>query len=271
MIHRILCPTNFTSVDNNAITYACHLAKEAGAKLTILHVQKGEGILVGDADPVHSVDEVESQLREECKKLSSLHRIDCTCEVEPPIQNFNEWVAHRSNFFDLLVMGSSGAETVDQVLFGSDAFKVIQKVHIPVMVIPEEFSYKPITRIVYAYDYKSKKLPPIEQLQAFASLFDTQVCFLTIVKKYSDEVEDEMDHLFSAIEAQWKDSHKLTFDYVYYPDVVESLNHFYQLWSDNDLMVLSARHHSFIYESFQKSVLKEITRMALYPVLVIQE
>lgn len=270
MIKRILCPTDFSPVAKNAIDYACQLAQVASARLTLLHVQKPQAIMAG-ADPVPPIEEVESLLRDECIALGEAYHIQVSCEVEPGIWDFDDWVVHRSDFFDLVVMGSNGAETVEQMLFGSHAFNVIKKTKIPVLVIPEGFEFKNISRIIYAYDYKAKKLPPLEQLQEFADIFNTKVCFLTIVDKYTPRVEDEMDQLFNSIESNWKNSHSVTFDYVYYPDVVKSLNHYYQMWSDNDLLVLAARSHSFINLNFHKSVIREVTNLASYPVLVIHE
>ncbi len=269
MISRILCPTDLSAAANNAAKYASQLGRITNASVTLFHVRPEFATHVERSLEESPLNETRSMLEAQCKELAHSFEIRTEGEVDTGIRNFNNLIAHKGEAYDLLVVGSNGADSVIQYLFGSNAFNISIKSKIPTFIIPESFDYKPVSRMIYAYDYKMHSAPPFAQLQMFQSLFGAKVTFLTIVEKYADEIEEQMDLLQAKILSRWKNPELITFDYIYHPDVVSSLNHYYQMWSDHDLMVLSARNHNFVEASFRTNVIKEISAIAAYPMLVI--
>ena len=182
MIHRILCPTDLSEVANNAAQYACHLGKKTNACVTLFHVRPEFAPLVERSLEDSPLNETKHIIESQCKALSHTFEIKTQAEVDTGIRNFNNLIAHKADHYDLLVVGSNGADSMIQYLFGSNAFNLSIQAKIPTVIIPETFTYKPISRLIYAYDYKTNTEPPFAQLQIFQRLFGSRVTFLTIVE-----------------------------------------------------------------------------------------
>jgi nucleotide-binding universal stress UspA family protein len=141
MFHRILVPTDFSDSSVRALRLAVRLARESGARLTLLHcvgvptvLDAGVGAAVYYTEMVERITkqtdhELARLAREEIPESLSHDRIQCTGFAPAEI------VSHAAaGAYDLIVMGTHGRTGLAHVLTGSVAARVIQRAEVPVLV-----------------------------------------------------------------------------------------------------------------------------------------
>lgn len=137
----ILYPTDFSESSNVAIDYVKSIAKQHGAKITIMYVldqiERSRGWYV----PHISLEEFYKDMEENAKKklehccyeqfreFSDMERVVIKGKPDEEILKYAE-----GNGVDLIVMASPNKTGMD-FLFGSAAVKVIKKAKCPVLCV----------------------------------------------------------------------------------------------------------------------------------------
>lgn len=132
LIHRILCPTDFSDQAEHAFRYADRLAECTGAELLLLHVYDlPESFnFVGDTHP--GEDEVRKQMD---AMQSAFEKVKLTrLEHAGPPAEVICWKAQEQKC-DLIVMGTHGRGGLLHVLLGSVAEQVMRNARCPVLTI----------------------------------------------------------------------------------------------------------------------------------------
>ena len=149
MISKILVPTDGSETANKSVKYAAGLAKQLGAKITLLSVID---INAGDFfaqtvsavnSPTHLIEPIEDYLKQTagayikegeriCKK-NGIQSKKVIRSGHPVEEIVNEAVKSKVN---LIVMGSHGRSALKAAFLGSVTFGVIHKdTKIPVLVV----------------------------------------------------------------------------------------------------------------------------------------
>lgn len=268
---RILCPTDFSDTADFAIAYAAALCKKIGAELTLFNVQSilslpAEEIIKGKHLATEPILE---KLEEQCYQVMEMFKITCNAEVQPWNGLLVDILAKRSSDFDLLIMGTNGADDYYEYFFGSRSYQVAHETSIPVLLIPTGCQYKNISTIVYAFDYEHEQLLPMAQLSKWAKLLEVKVTVLQVKKHYSREEE-----LYSEeVEQRVINSHDLpdvVFDTIYNDDAISSI-HSYFIKNQYDALALCSTQHSFIRNIFHKSLVRTLSSAATYPLFIFHE
>lgn len=135
----ILCATDFSAAANRSVAYAKRLAKEANAKLVVMHAVEWP---FGDAMSPGAVAElrtsVESSARDKLDRL--LPRSNPGGPGAHAVVTFGKASAAiaklaRAISADLIVMGVSGRGATDVALLGSTAHRVIREGTWPVLTV----------------------------------------------------------------------------------------------------------------------------------------
>lgn len=139
---RLLCPVDFSESSMAAFRLACSLAKEANASLTILHIfewpSPEEELLVErfDAPEFRRVLEEEPH-----RRLDALLTDDITTWCQPstkvaygkPYRQILDVATDERT--DLVVIGVSGRNPLDRMLFGSTTSHVVRRASCPVLTM----------------------------------------------------------------------------------------------------------------------------------------
>jgi nucleotide-binding universal stress UspA family protein len=268
---KILCPTDFSEAADQAIAYAAKLCQEVGAELTLLNVQS-----IFSLPPTEVIkgkflatEPVNSRLEDQSYQVMKVFKITCLSEVEPSNRNLGDIIAHRAKNFDLIVMGTNGADDYYQFFFGTNSYQVIRASSVPVLLIPKGCGYHSISSIVFAYDYEHEHNLPMTQLTEWIDLWKAKVTVLQVKNHYTHEVEvsskeiQERARMFYNLTA-------IEFDTVYSDEVIESINN-YVLKNNADALALCSINHSIFQTIFHKSVIKALSATANYPLFVFHE
>jgi nucleotide-binding universal stress UspA family protein len=155
MTPKLLFPTDFSSPAQYALDYAVDLADRLGAELTLLHTFR----VYSTAGMFTSVEQyleeesatemlkvmayIENDLGKDVRLTSRIMRGDPTTVIAS--------LADEEDY-DLIVMGTQGASGLEEVFTGSTTNGVIRRAGTPVLVIPDQVSFRAPQHIVLAVD-----------------------------------------------------------------------------------------------------------------------
>jgi nucleotide-binding universal stress UspA family protein len=269
-VRKILCPVDFSKTANNAIVYAAKFAQATDSEIILLNVQS-----IFKLTPIElvrgkelTVAAVNDQLENYCKEISRTFKISCYAEVALSGQGLSAIIDEKSIGYDLILMGTNGVSDYYEFFTGSDTYKVTKKVAVPVLMIPTECSYSPISRIVYSVDLQRGDNFPLHELIGWSQLLKCEIDILQVIQgHYNHDIEIELRRSQAEIKDFYGNDVPLRFDTIWSTEVANSI-HSYMLRTESDALALCARHHGFIEGLFHKSALKVLSSIARYPVFV---
>ena len=275
MIKKIICPTDFSMAAINATEYAANLAKEIGAELLYVNVQQiipvaaavsmAEGI---GADERENSKMAGIRLREICKETTDTFKIKTDYEVDISTQSMTKIISAFGAENTLIVMGTNGVDDMYQYFFGTNTYHVISKTSLPVLVIPENATYKGIKKIVFAWDYNSKNTFSFSMLNNFVKDFNPQFIFLHVSKHHTDISEDVFRSLRSEIINVLGKINKVEFEQIFSDDIPESINE-YMKNSEANILSITFYNRGLIRNVFHGTVARELSETSQYPILVL--
>jgi nucleotide-binding universal stress UspA family protein len=268
---KILCPVDFSNAAQNAIAYAAKLSKATGSVLRLVNIQPAQAV-IKDSDHEVLLGAVSERLEEIGEELRKFLKISCETEVIESPSLISDAIVQNCADANLIVMGTHGIESLIEFFRGSNTYHAMRKSRIPLMLIPEACIYSEIRNVVYAYDYLGERKLPLNQALTFVQLTN---CGLTVLQvneeAVSDDVNEDMKELQFIINEQCKDEDIIiNFNSIRSSDIAPAINS-YMNRNESDVLALCTIHRNFIQDMFHKSVIKTISEIADYPVLVFHE
>ena len=146
-LKHILVPTDLTPDARKAVDYAVVLARDFGARLTLLHMHSSNFNCdyelgtndYGDEDRYRA--EAEKGLKEwraDYKEEGT--SIDICCRVGVPCEEIA--AAASESKTDLIVISTQHYHWFDHLMNGSDAERIVCRAHCPILVVPEDSGYQ---------------------------------------------------------------------------------------------------------------------------------
>ena len=183
--------------------------------------------------------------------------------VNDEVKDFSE-----KNNIDLIIMGTTGASGIQEVLVGSNASSVVAKSQIPVLVIPPSSTYHELKQIVYSSDYNEPEFPAVSRLIYFAELYDANISVLH-VKNEADKFFDSANNFFV------RNKHNISYEkikMVKLPegDVMDKINEFV-MTEHADMLVMAKHNRTFFDRIFLRSISKHMTYHTKIPLLVLNK
>jgi nucleotide-binding universal stress UspA family protein len=138
-IRSLLHPTDFSDHSAAALELAAAVARDYGARLTILHVKSVPAVPAGvmTPEPVETPEEAAETRR----RLDAVHPADPKVAVEHVMLVGDESTEivqlAKDEAFDLIVMGTHGRTGVRHMLMGSVAERVMRQAPCPVLTVKQ--------------------------------------------------------------------------------------------------------------------------------------
>jgi nucleotide-binding universal stress UspA family protein len=270
MIKSILCLTDFSPVAHNGLEYAANLARLLAAKITLMHVRPT--IWPEAAQLAREREQSNAEITDLLKRSSELvkenYQVPCTVQLVSTLETLEQAVASVSQNFDLVVMGTSGADDYYQFIFGSNSYRVLEGVRCPVLVVPLSYHFKKPIQVVYAYDPHTNPIFWVDTLIDFANSLEVSVSVYYVMKgERSAETERLLDVVKHAILARSHKKVKWQFDADFSNDVAWSIEK-YVSKKQPDIVALSYHHRSIAESVFEKDTIKQAIMTFSCPVLV---
>lgn len=273
MITRILLPTDFSAVANNALRYALALAEKCGASIDILHVKQAPL-----SDPlfpletyqayIDSMNEVAEQGIDKLKNtILANTQVKFNFHVVTGFISDETLTFANEHEIDLIIMGTTGASGLAEILIGSNTASLIGKCDLPVLVVPAGYEFKGVHHILYSTDYNEPEFPAVSRLMYFVELFDAKLTVL--------HVKTEFDHYFNA-EGNFFNKNKDHISYNYElinvqgDDVMNTINSYLEDQSP-ELIVIAKHNRGFFDKIFHRSLSKQMAYHTKLPLLVLHK
>lgn len=274
MISNILVPSDFSEVSNNALKYAIGFALQTKSKIHVLHVKSFPVLDTSFPADAYAtlIEEMNKIAKDGLEKLKKTllepagvdyDLADISGFVNDEIENYA-----KSNEIDLIIMGTTGASGLQELLIGSNAATTVGRSEIPVMVIPPTFAFTEIKHILYASDYTEPEFPALSRLMYFAELNDAAISVLHVKTDY-DHYFNAANNFFVRNKAHIK-RENIRLVKSEKEDVAEAIDNYINE-NQIDLLVLAKHHRSFFDRLFHRSLSKRMAYHTKVPLLVLHK
>lgn len=182
----VLIPTDFSNCSEKAIEYGTTMAKSLRADVILLHAYHPMPyapemyIYLGQDERDNLREEAERQLQQLSNRIEQATGSKCSHILEEGLPTTIIDSTINSVKPDLVVIGAKGMTAVGRALLGSVTAHVVRVSQVPVLVVPDKASFKPINRIVYATDYHDSDVEAIKFLAKIGKAHDSEITVLHV-------------------------------------------------------------------------------------------
>ncbi|KAA9338820.1 universal stress protein [Adhaeribacter soli] len=184
---KILVPTDFSAEAQHAFDIATQLAHLSGAELKLLNVIEmngtpnfaatGDYMGSGGVEQLYMVKLLEST-RDQMRRMMNSNqfsdvRILDEVDVDDIFHNIRKKITQES--IDLVVMGTKGADGLNEMLIGSNTEKVVRQAHCPVLTVKANSGPFDVRTIVFPSNFREDSPYPVDVLKYFQKLFNAHV------------------------------------------------------------------------------------------------
>lgn len=187
---RILVPYDFTAVSQHALDFACQIANKGASEIVLLNIIEHP---TPDSFRTMGIQEVDPLEQLYIKKMiesvkQKLTEVISNAKYEDENMSFKIQIGNAFNTIideiteekvDLVIMGTEGADGLNEFFVGSNAEKVVRKATCPVMTIQKKADIEPIEKILFASDFINTDDRFVERLKVLQTMLGAQ---LSIVK-----------------------------------------------------------------------------------------
>lgn len=165
----------------------------------------------------------------------------------------------------LVVMGTKGESFAGNVLFGSNVFKVLEKINCPVLIIPKNIEYKNLQKIAYATDFRSSDLDIIDWLYKLAEVLKIE---LSIVHVSSDTIIEKENDALKKQEKIYQSKFPRTAIQLFEGENIQDSLHKIAEQTDVSVLALTHRRSEFFESLFHASISHKMIKHTKIPVLI---
>jgi nucleotide-binding universal stress UspA family protein len=143
MFKQILVPVDGSDTSNKALVTALQMAREAGARVCLVHAIDELALYSGmeyDVNVVAIAHEQAEKLLNDAVAMAKSAGVDADGKLMEPGMRLGDCVASAALDWkaDLIVVGTHGRRGMSRVLLGSGAEQIIRSAPVPVLVIRGE-------------------------------------------------------------------------------------------------------------------------------------
>ena len=276
----ILVPVDFSTTAYNAAVYALELGKQLQVQKVILY-HSYELPVVSDgglAVPLLvGVDDIQKTSSEALENL--LNNLKEKVEYVPfeieTYHTYNSTVngikeAVQEKQANLIVMGITGGNAIEQALIGSNTIEVSKEVTIPLIIVPANATFKPIRNTVLACSMNNiYDNMPIEHILNFITNAKSnfQVLHVETNGKMSDYSGTNFESM--ALHTLFAE-HVPKYHFVHNTNFIEGVNDFADK-NSTDMVIVIPQKHGLFESLFTKSHTKQLAFHSHVPIMVVHD
>jgi len=206
----IIAATNFSSIANNAVTYAAELAKATGAKLILFN---SFSLSVHSANSLITAEAMQKQIEKATIRLHTLGleiadlfkiSVDSFCSYSFLEEELPSIIDNTKA--NLVVMGMA-QRSLEQDLLGNSTTSVIKNLNIPVLAVPENARFHNAKKILYACDTLSlSSIKRFSWIRQVIGNLGSEIEFFSVNDKL-DEIKEEQGKILlnSAMDKEFEE------------------------------------------------------------------
>lgn len=272
---KILFPTDFSEVANNAFLYALRLADTIGAEIITLHVYDlpqldymNVPVYLLDIYEVTELSNFENYKHHipalraiaEHHKLEHI-KISNVLESGNLVDNIHK--ISEEEHIDYIVMGTKGAEGLTATFLGSVTERVMHHSKTVVLAVPENCEYAPIRRILFPTKYKPDDVALLAKVKELAAIFNAHIDCLTVA--LAGTIKEDRENYWKEQIGANIELHRIDSE-----DVEGSILNFIET-HNIDMLAMPVHHRGFFEGLFHASLSKKLAFHVKIPILAIHE
>jgi len=200
----ILLLTDFSNSATNAIHYAMRFFESEICVFHVMHVHKAGSFISDDLMTSSTENIYESFTKIPKQKLKTIveelkenynnpnHKFEIIVDFDVFTDAVNQ--AIKKNSIDYVVMGSNGATGAIEVVFGSNAINVIRQVICKTLIVPNDYSFNPISNFLLPLQFDDTiKNEQLELISDFTKHFNLKLHVLRVCFKNEATTNTETD------------------------------------------------------------------------------
>ncbi len=267
---KIYIPTDFSDCAKDALKFAI---KNFGSSDNEFFIEHCIQVPHAGATVILSIEDT---LMKEAEKDMEALKKDLMQSYGQEKLNFNIRVADlpsiahkfKSDQFDLIVMGTTGASGLMENFLGSTASKVVSNAVIPVIAVPAGVDHE-ISKMMFATDFKNDKFKSkVEKLAYFVEKLKCKLSiFYASIGDASSHIKDNPPEFEVLHEKDIE--YELEIDFATKSDLEECIldNAKYE---DADMLAVIPHHEGFLQSIFHKSMTRQLTMHTDIPILIVK-
>lgn len=265
----IIVAIDFSSVSKNAAEYACEFSKVVNANITLMHAYHippsiNETPVLVSYEQMQELNE--KLLQKEAIRLKKQTGISTNCIVKIGIAA--DEILEEAKSYDLIIMGIRDVDKFSEMLIGSTATSVMKKSTTPVLIIPENCSFKKPANIVFTCDFNhninSKSINALKRIQ---TIFNSTVNIISVRNK---ELPNTTEAIGGVLLERELENTKHVYYFINNENIVDGINEFIERYN-GDMVATIPHNHNFIEKLFHKSISKTIAFHSQLPTFCIPE
>ncbi len=276
----ILVPTDFSATATNAAHYAVHLAKQVNcSKIILYHAYQVPIMTDAVMTPVEllGIDEIKEASEKGLQKFRGILQEYMGADSGIELATISEFAfltdsvdeACKVNNVDLVVMGITGGDKMEEVLIGSNTISVAKHTTVPVIIVPSEVEFRPVKEIVLVCDFKKVvETTPVEPVRKLITETNARLFVLNIDHEHKQTTEDTpfeslmLDTLLQGLSPEYH--------FIDNADFVEGINQFV---TDKkvDLIITIPKKHGWFEGLFKRSHTKMLAFHTHVPLVVVHD
>lgn len=276
---QLLVPTDFSKAADNAINFAVQSAKLLPAEITLVHSFETGDSAYSDYVGVNKefnrsmISDANEKLDVLKKGIENTHGIVVNTMVSTDSLLDTVTKFGKDHKVDLVVMGTLGASGLKEKLWGSRTSALIGKTTVPIMVIPNEYTWRKPEKMLLATNQFENKPAVLNYIFEMAGLYMATMQ----VAVFTDEDNDKSQVFFDNQKklAEYKTFLKTTYKEDTLSSVHlsgekfdETLQRFIKE-NDIDILVMVTYQGSFWSRLFNPSKTKRMSYHTTIPLLAI--
>ncbi len=275
----ILVPTDFSEYSKNAAKYALHMADRCNFSLALFHVYHipavdpmMPGEFVGDlSDSMKKDSQFRlDELKQELETYLTEKNLKATITTTNHIGFAREEIASYADEIKpvLVVLGSHHRTGFAKFLSGSILNPLIESLNYPVMIVPENRSWrdKP-ARVLYATDFNDADEPSLSRLLEIFKPFNAHIECLHVDTEGTIHINEfEMSELERKFKEKAADN-VIHFNIIKGEDAKESVYDYIKK-NDIDLVSTYSRERNFLQRFVEKSFSKQLAAESDIPLII---
>ncbi len=274
---KILFPTDFSEVANNAFIHALEFAKIVKGELVLLHtfdlpVYDNQFFPENYNVIFESIELSQFDVfKDEIPKLRAiaeerkLDNIKMSHRLMDGNLLYNIKRSIKEDKIDFVVMGTSGATGWEAFFMGTNTGTVLTAVDVPVLSIPLEAKFKKIETIGFTTRFRTKDKKALKEVLKIAKKTDAKVRCLYAKTNNSDVSENTIKDW----EEEFSDE-PIVFSVILSDDVQETIRDFI-LFQEIDVLAMLTYKRNFFVELFRPSLVQKFSNRLDIPILAMHE
>ena len=277
----ILVLTDFSENAKAAEKYALQLAIHTEGSLILYNSYSRQREAVsGNVVWPHSTPSSElqsiSELQSRVNALNNEVRKDKTGSHRPEIRHLgnagpltdNLEKTITENDIWLTVMGTKGENFASNVVFGSNVFKVLEKINRPLLIVPKEAEFNNLQKIAYATDFRSSDAGIVKWLYELKQLLQVE---LLLVHVSTDMATEKEKDILVTQETSYKSEFPEASIQLYEGENIQDSLHKIDEELNVDMIALLHRRHEFFESLFHPSISHKMIKHTESPVLIFRD